>query len=213
MINIADLRRDYASEPLELTQVHPDPIHQFKAWFEEAMNSQLPEPNAMTLATADAQGRPTARTVLLKEFTPEGFIFFTNYESRKGQELAENPYACLLFNWLELARQVRIEGRVEKISAAESEAYFQSRPKGSQIGAWASPQSRVLSSRQLLEDKVAQLEAEYAAVEVLPVPPFWGGYRVVPERIEYWQGRPSRLHDRITYRLENGSWKIERLAP
>lgn len=212
-IDLAALRRNYALESLSEKDVAADPIEQFDRWFREAMNSQLPEPNAMTLATASRDGSPSARTVLLKNFDRQGFVFYTNYESRKGAELAENPRAALLFTWLELERQVRIEGVVEKNSPAESLEYFQSRPKGSQIGAWASPQSRLIEGRTVLEQNVADLESTYAAAERLPLPPFWGGYRVLPQVIEFWQGRESRLHDRILYTRNNDSWIIGRLAP
>lgn len=210
---LASLRKNYALESLSEADVLPDPLAQFAVWFQEALNSQLTEPNAMTLATATADGRPSARTVLLKGFDKQGFVFFTNYESRKGQHLAENPQAALLFTWLELERQIRIEGTVEKVSTQESLAYFQSRPKNSQIGAWASPQSRVIAGRAGLENKVADLVHEYAQSEVLPLPPFWGGYRLAPEIIEFWQGRENRLHDRICYARTGEEWKIERLAP
>ncbi|HMX40484.1 MAG TPA: pyridoxamine 5'-phosphate oxidase [Saprospiraceae bacterium] len=208
------LRRNYALQSLEQSEVLRDPFQQFSRWFEEAMQSQLAEPNAMTLASADAQGRPSARTVLLKGVDAGGFVFYTNYGSRKGQELDANPQAALLFTWLELERQIRIEGKVKRVSAAESEAYFQSRPLGSQIGAWASPQSQPIGSRQVLIERVQELEHQFAGASVLPLPPFWGGYRLYPEWVEFWQGRESRLHDRIAYRLDAaGAWQIERLAP
>ena len=212
-LDLSTLRKNYALEALSEIDVHHDPLAQFDHWFREAMEAQMPEPNAMTLATADAEGRPSARIVLLKGIDHQGFVFFTNYESRKGRELAENPQAALLFNWLELERQIRIEGRVERIDAQASEAYFQSRPKGSQIGAWTSPQSQVIPGREVLLDKQKDLETQYAAAEVLPLPPFWGGYRLLPEVLEFWQGRPSRLHDRIRYVHVEDRWKIERLAP
>ncbi len=211
--NLAALRRNYALESLSETDALPDPVAQFAAWFNEALNSQLREPNAMTLATATRDGYPSARTVLLKGFDNEGFVFYTNYESRKGAELLENPRAALLFTWLELERQVRIEGPVEKVSPDESLRYFQSRPKGSQIGAWASPQSRVIPNRELLEKNVVELLKTYAEAEALPRPPFWGGYRVKPTRVEFWQGRESRLHDRIQYVRGEDGWTVERLAP
>ncbi len=210
---LTNLRKSYALESLSETDVLPDPLAQFAVWFQEALNSQLIEPNAMTLATATSDGRPSARTVLLKGFGKQGFVFYTNYESRKGRELVENPQAALLFTWLELERQIRIEGRVEKVSPTESLAYFQSRPKGSQIGAWASPQSRVIESRDVLENRVADLVRDYGQAEALPLPPFWGGFRLVPEAIEFWQGRESRLHDRICYTQDGEKWKIARLAP
>ncbi len=211
--NLADLRRSYALESLSKNDVSPDPIVQFGHWFREALNSDLPEPNAMTLATATRDGKPSARTVLLKGFDDQGFVFYTNYESRKGRELAENPNVALLFAWLELERQIRIEGTVEKVSREESLRYFQSRPKGSQIGAWASPQSRVIERREVLEKKVDALLIDYAQSDVLPLPPFWGGYRVRPLAIEFWQGRESRLHDRICYTKVSDTWQITRLAP
>jgi len=213
-LNLKDLRQEYSGEPLDVKDVNSDPIQQFAHWFKEAMDSQLLEPNAMTLSTITSDGKPTARVVLLKEFNTSGFVFFNNYESRKGQELAKQPYACLVFNWLELQRQVRIEGRVEKISAADSTDYFQSRPRGSQIGAWASPQSTVIPDRKVLEEKIEQLTNKYGDFSSLPRPDHWGGYIVQPTLIEFWQGRQSRLHDRVQYKVEaNGEWKAARLAP
>ena len=211
--DIATLRRNYSRQSLNKTDVLPSPVDQFARWFEEALQSQLPEPNAMTLATADLSARPAVRTVLLKGFDAEGFVFYTNYESSKGNDLAENPQAALLFTWLELERQIRIEGLVEKISREESLEYFQSRPLESQIGAWASPQSRVIADRSVLEARSVELQAEYAGAAVLPLPPFWGGYRLRPDCFEFWQGRESRLHDRICYTQEDGRWNIQRLAP
>ncbi|MCB0573669.1 MAG: pyridoxamine 5'-phosphate oxidase [Saprospiraceae bacterium] len=213
--DLAALRRNYAHKSLTESDVLPNPVEQFARWFEEVLESRLTEPNAMTLATANRHGKPSARTVLLKGFDENGFVFYTNYESRKGRELTENPCAALLFTWLDLERQVRIEGVVEKVSEGESLAYFQSRPKGSQIGAWASPQSRVIEHREILTDKVAELQARYEEEDALPLPPFWGGFRLRPVAIEFWQGRESRLHDRICYeRMEGGAdWKIKRLAP
>ncbi|WP_350181267.1 pyridoxamine 5'-phosphate oxidase [Phaeodactylibacter sp.] len=211
---IEELRKDYSAHTLEMEEVSPNPVHQFQQWFEEALNAEVPEPNAMTLSTATASGVPSARIVLLKGVTDGGFVFYTNYNSRKGQELQANPHAALTFLWHELQRQVRIEGSVELLAAEESARYFQSRPKGSQIGAWASPQSTQIESRELLEEKVKQLEQEYAEADALPRPEHWGGYRVVPHRIEFWQGRSSRLHDRILYNLEKGGdWALSRLAP
>lgn len=211
--DVASLRRNYAQQTLSETDVLHDPVAQFAVWFEEALSSRLIEPNAMTLATADRAGRPSARTVLLKGFDKQGFVFYTNYGSRKGQNLEENHQAALLFTWLELERQIRIEGAVEKVSQEESLAYFQSRPKGSQIGAWVSAQSSVVENRMVLEKRAAELKAEYEHVGVLPLPPFWGGYRLTPEYLEFWQGRESRLHDRICYTRVGEEWKIGRLAP
>jgi pyridoxamine 5'-phosphate oxidase len=210
--NIADLRIEYARESLDEKGVARDPFLQFSRWFQEALNAGFTEPNAMTLATADADGRPSARIVLLKGYDERGFTFYTNYQSRKGRELAENPRAALLFHWVELQRQVRIEGHVEKASAEESDEYYASRPIGSRIGAWASPQSSVLAHREALEAKLAELAGRYGGDP--PRPPHWGGYRLVPDMLELWQGRLSRLHDRVRYSREGlGLWRIERLAP
>lgn len=211
MTNIADLRKDYKLASLDEADVAASPLAQFDKWFKEALSAELPEPNAMTLATCDAQSRPSARVVLIKDFDERGFVFFTNYESHKGQDLTANNRAALLFFWPELERQIRIQGRVEKVSAADSEAYYRSRPLASRISAWASPQSQVLPSRTALEARVAAFEAEHG--ENPPRPAHWGGYRVVPQVMEFWQGRRDRLHDRIQYRLNNAVWKIERLAP
>ncbi|MFM7153819.1 MAG: pyridoxamine 5'-phosphate oxidase [Bacteroidota bacterium] len=214
LVDIAALRQNYALHTLSESDVASDPFEQYRTWFHEAVNSQLPEPNAFILATAGADGRPGARTVLLKEFTRDGFVFYTNYESRKGRELLENPNAAMLFMWLELQRQVRIEGVVEKVGAAESLAYFQSRPRASQIGAWASHQSSVADSREEIERRQQEVEARFEGFDVLPLPPFWGGYRLKPDSFEYWQGRESRLHDRIAYRKsETDGWDISRLMP
>lgn len=210
--SIADLRQNYTLQALNEADVDPDPIRQFQRWLDQAIAAELPEPNAMTLATATRDGIPSARIVLLKGLDARGFAFYTNYESRKGRELADNPQAALVFLWTVLERQVRIEGQVEKVTAAETDAYFQSRPLASRLGAWASEQSRVIRDREVLEQRFAELKATYAD-ETVPRPPHWGGYRVIPHQIEFWQGRTSRLHDRLRYRLEQGSWLLERLAP
>jgi pyridoxamine 5'-phosphate oxidase len=210
---MADLRKEYMLRGLSEGDLDADPVAQFRSWFDAAVAAGLPEPNAMALATATADGRPSVRMVLLKGFDAAGFVFYSNYESRKGRELEENPWAALVLFWVELERQVRIEGRVERVSPQQSDAYFQSRPPGSQLSAAASRQSEVIPGRDVLERRVEELEAEYADQSV-PRPAFWGGYRVVPSTIELWQGRPSRLHDRLRYRrLEGGSWLIERLSP
>lgn len=212
MQNIADLRTDYKKQSLLETDVAADPFTQFGKWWDEATNCLLEEANAMTLATATKQGFPSARVVLLKGFNEEGFIFFTNYNSHKGKELAENPNACLVFFWAALERQVRIEGSVAMINTADSDVYFGSRPQGSQIGAWASPQSDIIAKREIIEENAARYRQQFSSGEV-PRPPHWGGYIVKPRLIEFWQGRPSRLHDRIQYSLQHTGWKIERLAP
>ncbi|MEZ4982890.1 MAG: pyridoxamine 5'-phosphate oxidase [Saprospiraceae bacterium] len=210
---LADMREAYGNQELSLESTHPDPIQQFTLWFSDAVEAQLVEPNAMTLSTASKEGKPSGRIVLLKGVENGKFIFFTNYNSRKGQEILENPFAALTFWWDGLHRQVRIDGAISKISPEESEAYFQSRPKGSQIGAWASPQSKSINSRDLLRENVQALEKQYENQETLPKPPHWGGYQVEPNAIEFWQGRANRLHDRILYTFINGEWKKERLAP
>ena len=211
---VADLRQNYTLTDLLETEVKSNPIEQFTSWFEEALNADLLEPNAMTLATASPNGKPTARIVLLKGYSARGFVFYTNYESTKGQQLIANPQAALVFLWDKLERQVRIEGKVTKISAEESDNYFHSRPVSSQIGAWTSDQSRVIDSREVLEKRQQELEAKYADGATIPCPPHWGGFRLIPDLIEFWQGRPSRLHDRLVYRLQDdATWKIARLAP
>ncbi len=214
MSDLANLRKDYMQRGLDEAQMDADPIRQFQAWFDAAVAAEHPEPNAMAVATATPDGVPSARMTLLKGLDARGFVFYTNYESRKGAELAANPQAALIFFWVLLERQVRVEGSVERVSAAESDAYFHSRPAGSQLGAWASPQSQVIGSRADLEQTYRALEQTYAGHEI-PRPPHWGGFRVVPQMIEFWQGRPSRLHDRLRYTRASpvGAWHIERLAP
>nr|MBC7612588.1 pyridoxamine 5'-phosphate oxidase [Pseudopedobacter sp.] len=210
---IQNLRQDYRSASLLESDVAENPYSQFEKWFNEALNAKVLEPNAMTLATANTNGIPSARIVLLKEFTDEGFVFYTNYNSQKGKEIESNPYAALIFFWADLERQIRIEGVAEKVSEEESNQYFNSRPKGSQLGALTSPQSQTIASREFLEKKLADLEKQYEDKEVIK-PEHWGGYRVIPNRIEFWQGRSSRLHDRIVYIQEKDkNWKFERLAP
>ena len=209
---IAHLRREYVSQPFNEGQVDGDPVTQFKKWFDEAVRSEQPDAEAMTLSTATPDGRVAARVVLLKGCDERGFVFFTNYESRKSLEMMSNPHVALTFYWHTLHRQVRIEGLAEKASPEESEEYFQTRPHGSQIGAWASPQSQEISDREELERRVDEIEARFKGRPV-NCPPFWGGFRVKPERIEFWQGRESRLHDRILYTLRDSEWRISRLAP
>ena len=206
------MRREYAREGLSEADVDADPVVQFGRWFEQAEQEGLLEPHAMTLATATPDGRPSARMVLLRGFDQRGFCFYTNYQSRKGDELAANPRAALVFWWDKLERQVRIEGRVERTSRAESEAYFSSRPPGSQLSAAASPQSRVIDGRATLERRVTELATGQRDGQV-PLPEFWGGYRLAHEVVEFWQGRPNRLHDRLRYRRAGSGWKLERLAP
>lgn len=212
-MDVSQLRRDFESAGLEREDLHDDPYEQFARWFRDADQSGVADVNAMSLATCGLAGQPTLRTVLLKFFDQQGFVFYTNYTSRKAQDLAENAHAALLFPWLALNRQVIIEGRVEKVSKTESLRYFASRPRGSQLGAWVSQQSAVISSRSLLEQKVEEIKRKFRDGEI-PLPSFWGGYRVVPARIEFWQGRPSRLHDRFEYRRQDGpAWQIQRLQP
>lgn len=209
--DLAALRRDYSRQELSEDAVAADPFVQFSNWLEDYKNSAPHELNPMTLSTAGRDGRPTSRVVLLKGFDAGGFVFFTNYGSAKAKQLAENPQAALHFFWPELERQIGIEGKVEKVSREESESYFLSRPLESRIGAWASKQSSVLNTRKQLEDKIAEVSERFG--DDVPCPQFWGGYRVVPDRFEFWQGRPSRLHDRIVYTMDGGDWQISRLSP
>jgi len=210
--NIAKLRQDYNLKGLHETDLDHNPLNQFKLWFDEVVQANISEPNAMHLSTV-SDGRPSGRIVLLKDLDQAGFTFFTNYESRKGNDMETNPRVALTFFWKEFERQVRVEGLVEKTTDAESSEYFAVRPRGSQIGAWASSQSRPVIGREALEENTQLLEAKFAGVEV-PRPPHWGGYRVIPDYFEFWQGRPSRLHDRLVYqRNQDGNWNIERLAP
>src|SRR5688500_10261381 len=211
--SIADIRKDYSLKQLLESETDPDPIRQFAKWWEEALEARIEEPNAMTLATASADGFPSARIVLLKSFSETGFSFFTNYKSYKGIQLEENPKACLVFFWKELERQVRIVGLVARVPEEESDRYFHSRPAGSRIGAWTSPKTQVIADREWLDRQYHKTEESFEGKEI-GRPPHWGGYVVRPVIVEFWQGRPSRLHDRIQYTLlESGSWKIERLAP
>ena len=212
MLNISNLRKEYRLKSLDISNLNSDPFLQFTVWFEEARHAKVLEFNAMALATASAQGRPSCRTVLLKGADSKGFLFFTNYESRKGIDLACNPFACVTFYWREIERQVIIEGRIERLKREESEAYFASRPRGSQLGAWASRQDQIAASRKELEQSYQYFEKMYEGRGV-PMPPYWGGYRLLPERFEFWQGRANRLHDRFCYFFTNDAWQIERLAP
>ena len=211
MSDLAHLRKSYEKAELDESASRSDPMEQFGLWFQQALDGQLPEPNAMTLATVGADGRPSTRVVLIKGFDARGIVWYTNYASRKGQELAANAFAALQFHWVELERVARIEGRVEKVSAQESDAYFAARPLDSRIGAWASPQSQVISSRAVLVANAARFGAQFLLQP--PRPPHWGGYRLVPDTWEFWQGRKSRLHDRLRYRLQDRHWVRERLAP
>ncbi len=211
-MDLADFRKEYSDRGLSREELNADPVAQFSEWFSQATELKVHEPNAMTLATVDETGMPYQRTVLLKYFDREGFVFFTNYESRKAKQMAVNPRVSLLFPWITLERQVIIQGTAEKISTAESLKYFASRPRKSQIGAWVSNQSEVITSRKFLMQKLAEIGEKFSKGEI-PLPSFWGGYRVKPETVEFWQGGPARLHDRFLYRSSEGSWKIERLSP
>ena len=212
MSDLGHLRKSYERDTLEETQASSEPLRQFELWMKEALASGVvPEPNAMTVATVSPEGRPSTRVVLIKAFDARGIVWYTNYHSRKGRELAGNPFAALQFHWVEMERVVRIEGRVEKVSDAESDAYYASRPLDSRLGAWASPQSEVISSRAVLVANAAKAAAQHGLNPERP--PHWGGYRLVPDRWEFWQGRKSRLHDRLSYRLVDGQWLRERLAP
>jgi pyridoxamine 5'-phosphate oxidase len=209
---ISDLRKEYTLNGLDKADVLADPIAQFRIWFNAALQANVPEPNAMYISTVTENGRPDGRIVLLKDILNTGFVFYTNYESRKGKELTSHPFAAITFFYQELERQIRIEGRVEKVSPEQSDDYFNSRPRGSQLGAWVSNQSSVIENRDVLEARQRELEARFAD-QPITRPPHWGGYQVIPDVIEFWQGRPSRLHDRIRYRKQNDNWIIERLAP
>ena len=207
-------RKSYERATLDEHGIDRDPFQQFTIWYDEAVAAGLPEPEAMTLSTATLEGQPSARIVLLRGYDERGFCFFSNYSSQKGKELAANPYAAVTFHWVELERQVRIAGRVEKVTAAESDVYFQSRPSQSRIGAWSSPQSNVIPSRDALEQFFDDYQERYSDVTAIPRPEHWGGYRVISERIEFWQGRPNRLHDRLCFtRIDQGRWTLQRLAP
>jgi pyridoxamine 5'-phosphate oxidase len=211
--SLEDLRENYRLSILDEANCHANPIAQFAKWFNDAELAQLKEPNAMTLATATSDGRPSGRIVLLKEFGEPGFVFYTNYGSQKGRECDENPQVALTFYWAELERQVRVDGRVSKVESQKSEAYFRSRPRGSRIGAWVSNQSESIENRAILEARLQSLESRYAGSDDIAPPPYWGGYCVWPERIEFWQGRPDRLHDRILYTRNGADWTLGRLAP
>jgi len=212
-MSLADLRRDYSLSGLSEKDLARDPFRQFEQWFQEAEAAKIPEPNAMICSLATRGGMPSSRSVLLKGLDGRGFVFYSNYESRKGRELAENPHASLLFPWIAQERQIIVEGSVVKLAREESDAYFHSRPHASRLAAWASPQSSVIPGRNVLEEALKTLEKKYAGQEV-PLPPFWGGYRVQPAMVEFWQGRHGRLHDRLRYRREqNGAWTVDRLAP
>ena len=212
MTKIADLRKNYTQAGLLESDIVANPYAQFKLWFEQAVAADILEPNAMTVATVTSEGKPSARIVLLKDFDDRGFVFYTNYNSQKGVELQHCPHAALVFLWGDLERQVRIEGKVEFVSESEATSYFHSRPASSQLGAWASDQSTIIGDRSVLEQRLQQLETQYQDRQI-PKPPHWGGIRVIPQEIEFWQGRPSRLHDRLRYQLVDGNWQIDRLSP
>ena len=212
-MDIAAIRKEYSKESLDITNVDRDPVKQFDKWFKEAVNAEIPEVNAMHLATVNTQGRPSSRIVLLKGIENGKFVFYTNYQSRKGKELDQNPVCCLTFFWPELERQVRIEGIAKRVDELRSNIYFQRRPRGSQIGAWSSPQSTIIESREILEQRVAQIEDRFKNQDALPRPHQWGGFEIEPFEIEFWQGRPNRLHDRILYTKIDNQWKINRLSP
>lgn len=213
MQNIADLRKEYSRSTLDVSNVLPDPIKQFEKWFNEAMMAGVTEPNAMHLATVNDQGKPSSRIVLLKGIENNCFVFYTNYQSKKGRELEGNPACSLTFFWPDIERQIRIEGVASRVDTKMSEEYFQSRPRGSQVGAWSSPQSSIIQNRTILEERVSQIEKRFESEKVLPRPNQWGGYQIDPLLIEFWQGRPSRLHDRIQFTKVDGNWRIDRLAP
>ncbi len=210
---IDHIRNEYCGMELRKKDMHSNPIHQFNTWLHQAIECQVPEPTAMTLATISPEGIIGARIVLLKEITDNGFIFYTNYQSTKGRSLDFHNQAALVFFWKEMERQVRIHGKVEKVDSEKSMQYFQSRPRESQIGAWCSPQSQEIESREVLETQLKEMTNRFLNTERLPLPPYWGGYSVIPDEMEFWQGRPSRLHDRIRYKMNNGQWKLSRLAP
>lgn len=213
MSNISDMRENYDRAILDEAHIDPNPMKQFHIWFEEIRNEDILEPNAMTLSTIDKDGNPASRTVLLKGLEEDRFIFYTNYDSAKGNEIGDNPNVAILFLWKKLQRQVRITGKAVKVSKAQSEAYFHSRPKENQIGAWVSPQSRVIEDKNILMERKEVLIEKYKDADELPLPEFWGGYFVKPKMMEFWQGRPSRLHDRLRYSQVEGNWKLERIAP
>lgn len=212
-MKIDKMRKSYERSTLERSHLSDHPLETFQVWWEEALQGGVPEPNAMTLATSSLDGKPRARVVLLKGVEDGGFVFYTSYISYKAEELAKNPQACLLFFWLQAERQIRIDGTIKKVNEAQSIEYFQSRPRGSQIGAWVSHQSQPIDSRLSLESKLAELEKKYENVELIPKPDYWGGYLLIPERIEFWQGRPDRLHDRFEYLKDGENWKVRRLQP